>query len=71
MISRQKAKLVLFGIILICVSHEIHLIVSFLAHSSAASQYCDGLRGAFILYDPDDPHKESYDVDDGMLSELI
>ncbi|KAG6827442.1 hypothetical protein H0H92_011739, partial [Tricholoma furcatifolium] len=26
--------------------------------------YCDGLRGAFIIYDPDDPYKDEYDVDD-------
>ncbi|KAG6852998.1 hypothetical protein C0991_007680 [Blastosporella zonata] len=29
-----------------------------------ATQYCDGLRGAFIVYDPDDPYKSRYDVDD-------
>ena len=23
---------------------------------SPATQYCDGLRGAFIVYDPSDPH---------------
>lgn len=22
-----------------------------------ATQYCDGLRGALVIYDPDDPHK--------------
>jgi hypothetical protein len=22
-----------------------------------ATQYCDGLRGAFVVYDPDDPYK--------------
>jgi hypothetical protein len=65
MISRRRAKLVLFGTTLICVSHESPLTVSLLAHSLTASQYCDGLRGAFILYDPDDPHKKLYDIDDG------
>jgi iron transport multicopper oxidase len=30
-----------------------------------ATQYCDGLRGAFIVYDPYDPHRLLYDVDDG------
>ncbi|KAG6813458.1 hypothetical protein H0H92_010792 [Tricholoma furcatifolium] len=30
----------------------------------AATQYCDGLRGALIIYDPDDPHAALYDVDD-------
>jgi hypothetical protein len=33
---------------------------------SAAEQYCDGLRGAFIVDDPNDPHKPLYDVDDGV-----
>ena len=36
-------------------------------HSFTATQYCDGLRGAFILYDPDDPHRLLYDFDDGMF----
>jgi len=38
----------------------------FCAHIPLATQYCDGLRGAFILYDPHDPHKLLYDVDNGM-----
>ncbi|KAJ7506614.1 laccase [Mycena galericulata] len=29
-----------------------------------ATQYCDGLRGPLIIYDPDDPQKHLYDVDD-------
>ncbi|KAG6853590.1 hypothetical protein C0991_002996 [Blastosporella zonata] len=29
-----------------------------------ATQYCDGLRGAFVVYDPNDPYKSLYDVDD-------
>ncbi|KAK1220767.1 hypothetical protein PQX77_016443 [Marasmius sp. AFHP31] len=33
-------------------------------HSHYTAQYCDGLRGALIIYDPDDPHKSLYDVDD-------
>ncbi|KAF5368806.1 hypothetical protein D9757_012283 [Collybiopsis confluens] len=27
-------------------------------------QYCDGLRGAFVVYDPEDPYADLYDVDD-------
>ncbi|KAG1758830.1 laccase 3 [Suillus occidentalis] len=27
-------------------------------------QYCDGLRGALIIYDPQDPYHFSYDIDD-------
>ncbi|KAF4610777.1 hypothetical protein D9613_007254 [Agrocybe pediades] len=33
-------------------------------HSHVLNQYCDGLRGAFVIYDPNDPHKSLYDVDD-------
>ncbi|PFH47643.1 multicopper oxidase [Amanita thiersii Skay4041] len=33
-------------------------------HSHYSLQYCDGLRGAFVIYDPDDPHRFLYDVDD-------
>ncbi|KAK1220768.1 hypothetical protein PQX77_016444 [Marasmius sp. AFHP31] len=33
-------------------------------HSHYTAQYCDGLRGALIIYDPNDPHKDLYDVDD-------
>ncbi len=32
-----------------------------------ATQYCDGLRGPFIIYDPDDPHAHLYDVDNGKF----
>ena len=30
-----------------------------------STQYCDGLRGAIVVYDPQDPHASLYDVDDG------
>ncbi|KAG9316053.1 laccase [Chiua virens] len=33
-------------------------------HSHYGIQYCDGLRGPLIIYDPNDPHKGLYDVDD-------
>ncbi|KZT29795.1 multicopper oxidase [Neolentinus lepideus HHB14362 ss-1] len=33
-------------------------------HSHFGEQYCDGLRGPLIIYDPDDPFKHMYDVDD-------
>ncbi|KAJ7432445.1 laccase [Mycena galericulata] len=29
-----------------------------------ATQYCDGLRGPLVVYDPDDPNADLYDVDD-------
>ena len=34
-------------------------------HSHFQNQYCDGLRGALVVYDPNDPHSSLYDVDDG------
>ncbi|CCM02634.1 uncharacterized protein FIBRA_04738 [Fibroporia radiculosa] len=37
---------------------------TFWYHSHEGLQYCDGLRGPFIVYDPHDPHKDLYDVDD-------
>ncbi|KAG6872865.1 hypothetical protein C0995_005853 [Termitomyces sp. Mi166 len=33
-------------------------------HSHLGTQYCDGLRGPFIIYDPEDPFRHLYDVDD-------
>ncbi|KAF8073915.1 laccase [Lyophyllum atratum] len=32
-------------------------------HSHLSTQYCDGLRGPLVIYDPDDPFKSMYDVD--------
>ncbi|KAJ3509349.1 hypothetical protein NLJ89_g5269 [Agrocybe chaxingu] len=37
---------------------------TFWYHSHDSTQYCDGLRGVIVVYDPDDPHKSLYDVDD-------
>ncbi|KAJ3782164.1 laccase [Lentinula aff. detonsa] len=33
-------------------------------HSHLSVQYCDGLRGPIVIYDPLDPHRLLYDVDD-------
>ncbi|KAG1895235.1 laccase [Suillus fuscotomentosus] len=33
-------------------------------HSHYSVQYCDGLRGPLVIYDPDDPLAYMYDVDD-------
>ncbi|KAH8104295.1 Cu-oxidase-domain-containing protein [Phellopilus nigrolimitatus] len=33
-------------------------------HSHLANQYCDGLRGPLVIYDPEDPLKYLYDIDD-------
>jgi hypothetical protein len=40
---------------------------TFWYHSHVSVQYCDGLRGAFIVYDPQDPFASLYDYDDGMF----
>nr|AAW28936.1 laccase A [Trametes sp. 420] len=37
---------------------------TFWYHSHLSTQYCDGLRGPMVVYDPSDPHKSLYDVDD-------
>ncbi|KAJ7117198.1 yellow laccase [Mycena crocata] len=37
---------------------------TFWYHSHLSTQYCDGLRGAMVVYDPQDPHLSLYDVDD-------
>lgn len=37
---------------------------TFWYHSHYATQQCDGLRGALIIYDPEDPLSYLYDVDD-------
>ncbi|EMD32460.1 laccase [Gelatoporia subvermispora B] len=37
---------------------------TFWYHSHLAAQYCDGLRGPLVVYDPLDPHRHLYDVDD-------
>jgi iron transport multicopper oxidase len=37
---------------------------TFWYHSHLSTQYCDGLRGPLVIYDPNDPYKSMYDVDD-------
>ncbi|KAJ7578490.1 laccase lcc5 [Mycena floridula] len=37
---------------------------TFWYHSHLSTQYCDGLRGPFVVYDPEDPYLSDYDVDD-------
>ncbi|KAG6855929.1 hypothetical protein H0H87_009363 [Tephrocybe sp. NHM501043] len=44
---------------------------TFWYHSHYSTQYCDGLRGAFVLYDPQDPYLNQYDVDNGGLVVLF
>ena len=38
---------------------------TFWYHSHVSTQYCDGLRGPLVVYDPSDPHKSLYDIDNG------
>ena len=40
---------------------------TFWYHSHYSTQYCDGLRGPLVIYDPDDPYLDLYDVDDGQF----
>nr|BBB89275.1 laccase [Grifola frondosa] len=37
---------------------------TFWYHSHLSTQYCDGLRGPMVVYDPSDPYADLYDVDD-------
>ncbi|KAF8798409.1 laccase [Phlegmacium glaucopus] len=37
---------------------------TFWYHSHHETQYCDGLRGALVIYDPEDPYLDFYDIDD-------
>ncbi|KJA22859.1 multicopper oxidase [Hypholoma sublateritium FD-334 SS-4] len=37
---------------------------TFWYHSHHSTQYCDGLRGAMVVYDRHDPHRSRYDFDD-------
>ncbi|KAJ7890146.1 laccase 1 [Mycena olivaceomarginata] len=37
---------------------------TFWYHSHLSTQYCDGLRGPMVVYDPQDPYLGRYDVDD-------
>ncbi|KAF8194695.1 Cupredoxin [Pholiota molesta] len=39
---------------------------TFWYHSHHSTQYCDGLRGALVIYDRHDPHRSKYDFDDEM-----
>ena len=41
---------------------------TFWYHSHFRNQYCDGLRGALIIDDPNDPHQHLYDIDNGRIS---
>lgn len=65
MISVRKGKPVLSGTTPTTVSPPTKLIHGMISDGLVVSQYCDGLRGAMVIYDPNDPHRHLYDVDDG------
>jgi len=48
-----------------------HFQGTFWYHSHFSNQYCDGLRGAFVVRDPEDPQANLYDIDDGTLSRVL
>lgn len=51
-----------------------HVLVSqgtYWYHSHFQAQYCDGLRGALVIYDPEDPQRALYDIDDGKIDAVF
>jgi FtsP/CotA-like multicopper oxidase with cupredoxin domain len=52
-------------------NHAIGQAGTFWYHSHVSTQYCDGLRGPLVVYDPQDPHADLYDIDDGQHFLLI
>ncbi|KAJ3090909.1 hypothetical protein HK102_002294 [Quaeritorhiza haematococci] len=43
--------------------HKLTEAGTFWYHSHQGAQYVDGLKGPFVVYDPNDPHKSWYDYD--------
>ncbi|EKM79228.1 hypothetical protein AGABI1DRAFT_74090 [Agaricus bisporus var. burnettii JB137-S8] len=43
---------------------QVNQVGTFWYHSHFGVQYCDGVRGPLVIYDPDDPLMSFYDVDD-------
>lgn len=41
---------------------------TFWYHSHYKAQYCDGVRGPLVIYDPNDPYLSLYDFDDGEIN---
>jgi len=57
-----------------CTFHTNHTIGqagTFWYHSHVSTQYCDGLRGPLVVYDPQDPYADLYDIDDGQYFFLL
>jgi len=55
--SRLPARLVHSGTTLTIVRKLCFAYVFIVNKPPSATQYCDGLRGAMVVYDPNDPHK--------------
>ena len=53
--------------IIIIFNVDLLMLGTFWYHSHLSTQYCDGLRGAMVIYDPNDPHAALYDIDNGTL----
>ena len=51
----------------VCLDAHVSCAGTFWYHSHLSTQYCDGLRGPFVVYDPKDPLKGLYDVDNGQF----
>jgi hypothetical protein len=55
------------GIIPTTAPSQYNTVLSLLFSEVTLFRYCDGLRGAIVVYDPLDPHRLLYDIDDGKL----
>ncbi|KAJ7186021.1 laccase [Mycena filopes] len=44
---------------------------TFWYHSHLSTQYCDGLRGPLVVYDPNDPHASLYDLPDSLSETTV
>ena len=59
--SRLQARPELFGITRTTVRYFFLIFRLILTYGiSSGTQYCDGLRGALVVYDPDDPYRSKY-----------
>lgn len=61
-------KLGRFGTILTMVMQRVVKMRLSLIPLTLGAQYCDGMRGALVVYDPEDPQKTLYDGKQYLLS---
>ena len=57
--SKSQTRQEHFGTIHIMVSFKGLIYIELKTISRSATQYCDGLRGVFVVYDPNDPYKNA------------